>query len=79
MLSGAGVTLLAVLAAFYAAFLCSACTGSACSSSRNCSRITLGPNGHVCSILAQMRNAITPRPVQASMILMADQPAPWKM
>jgi hypothetical protein len=65
--------------AFYAAFLCSACTGSARCSSMNCSRITLGPNGHVCSILAQMRNATTPRPVQASMILMADQPAPWKM
>jgi Domain of unknown function (DUF222) len=73
------IPLLAVLVACYAAFLCSACTGSACCSSRNCSRITLGPNGHVCSILAQMRNATTPRPVQASMILMADQPAPWKM
>ena len=63
----------------YATFRCSARTGSASCSSRNCSRISLGPNGQVCSILAQMRNATMPRPVQASMILMADQPEPWKI
>jgi hypothetical protein len=39
--------------------------------SRNSSRISLGPNGHTCSTLAQIRNAMTPRIVQPSMTRMA--------